>query len=94
MKNFKEKANKVWEEHKDAICGAALASIGAGMMVMYYANKSYKIGFIDGIYVGFEPTIKWMNENLPESNALELWEAWKKANPDKLVHQKTKGKWS
>ena len=94
MKNFKEKANKVWEEHKDVICGAALASIGAGMMVMYYANKSYKIGFIDGVYVGFEPAIKWMNEHLPESNAQALWEAWKEANPEQLVSRKAKGKWS
>lgn len=94
MKDFKEKAKKFWKENKKEIVIIGVASICSG----YCAARSYKDGYmkgtIDGCYVGFHATLKWLEEHYPETKATELWENYKTTNPDQIVHRKGPGKWA
>lgn len=94
MKNFKAKVKKVWNEHGPAICGIAVASILGTAIGAHNCRVAYKDGFDDGWMCSFEPTVKWITENIPETNLEEAVKNYMKANPDKVINHATKAhKW-
>lgn len=81
METIKEKAIKVWNDHKVPIIitgsivgGFALSAFGRAKFI-----KGYKRGALNGFWV----TLDWINETFPEMDARNAVMAYKKANPDK-----------
>ena len=94
MRNIKKKAEEFWEKHDATIIGIG-TSVAVGTLVTVVAYKSYKAGFIDGGMIGFEETLRWLDETFPdESKAQELYEIYKKTHPENIVYRKGFGKWA
>lgn len=73
----KENARKAIIAVEAAFCVGAIAGI------TYCCG--YKRGFLLGGCVGFEETVKWLEETFPEKGVEAAVKAFKEANPDKWV---------
>lgn len=87
---IKEKAKKLWKEHKKAIVAIGVTE---ATLLTLAASKGYKAGFVDGAYSGFHLTVDWFEKHFPEAKCKALWETWRDNNPDGVVHRVSLGKW-
>ena len=84
-KNFKEKVEKFYNEHKAGIIMAGGATVIT--LIGLYGIKQYKKGFISGGVLGFHLTMNWFDKEFG-TNLSDLYDEFSKLNPDKIVNVK------
>ena len=83
------------ETKNELICGAIIGTLSGaifGVKIIKNYNKKFNEGFIQGLAIGagngFVSAIDWCNEKFPETDLKNLWENYKKLNPDEIIHFK------
>lgn len=90
---IKEKVKGFWKEHKKEIILGGVIGVATVAGAERIFKKGYVAGFVDGGAAGFNLSIDWFNKNFPDTKLQELWDDYKKANPEEVVHRVGPGKW-
>lgn len=84
----KDKTKKFVKEYKYELLmvGAVVGSaVLGGFMGNHIFKDGYKKGFMDGAIVSFDETVKWFNEEIPETKLVEVWTKYMQEHPEKIV---------
>lgn len=85
---IKEKVKGFWKNHKKEIVLGTILGVSSVVISESIFKKGYKAGYIDGGCDGFHLTMDWFEMEFPGTKLHELYDNYKKANPDKIVYQK------
>lgn len=90
---IKGKVKGFWKEHKRDIILGGVIGVATVVSAERIFKKGYTAGFMDGGAAGFNLSIKWLDNKFPDIKLQELYDDYKKANPEKMAHRVGLGKW-
>ena len=72
-------------KQKEIILGGLIAGIVGGVGGYYIYKMGYKDGARIAAIIGFEETLKWLDQEFPHVEAMKLWAGWKELHPEKVI---------
>lgn len=86
-KSMKQKTKDLIKDNKVTVIYAGGLMVLIGLSAVYSAGHKtgYMRGFKSGAVVSFQETMNWFDRIDPNLNLAGVWDAYKKANPEKIV---------